>query len=249
MAVLLYEQRGDTLYEVRQAGGSLRLYTNGVLHSQYNPNQAITRSVWDLLSLPALFVPPDNVQRVLVLGVGGGAVMHQLKRWVQPALMLGVELNDMHIKVARDFFDLNDASVVLYQDDAVAWLRRYQGPPFDYIVDDLYGHSDGVPERAVALDAPWVELLIQHLAADGVLVCNTVSWRELKASALLDSVAVQSTFASGYRLVTPTCDNAVGAFFRHSAKKSAFKKRLSSIPELASADANGVLRYQIRSLF
>lgn len=259
MAVVLYKQQGDTLYEVRQAGGSTRLYTNGVLHSQYNPQQVLTRSVWDLLFLPSLFVPEQQIQRVLVLGVGGGAVLQQLHRWVNPALMVGVELNAMHLQIARDYFGLSYPSMVLYHDDAVAWLQRYQGPPFDYIVDDLYGHQNGEPQRAVALDAAWCELLQHHLSATGVLVCNTVSWKELRGSALLDQVAddessnsryvIQQDFLSGIRLVTPTCDNAVGAFFKQRVKKNAFKKRLQSVPELLTADQNGQLRYQIRTLF
>ena len=72
MALLWSEQDGDSRYEVRSAGNTRRLYTNGVFHSQYNPNNPVTGSVWDLLLLPAFFLPPGRPRRVLVLGVGGG---------------------------------------------------------------------------------------------------------------------------------------------------------------------------------
>lgn len=239
----------DTVYEVRQAGQSVRLYTNGVLHSQYNPDRAVTSSVWDLLTLPAFFLPPQQIQRVLVLGVGGGAVLHQLKRWISPALILGVELSGVHLKVAKDYFHLNDPNIVLYEDDAVAWLERYQGPPFDMIIDDLYGHENGEPVRAVPLTDSWCQKLAANLAEDGVLVTNTVSWQELKQSALLENTRLKNQFAKAFRLVTPTCDNAVGAFFKTAVKKSVFQKQMKAIPELSKADNSGLLRYQIRALF
>ena len=50
---LLWERRVEgTLYQVRSAGRTRRLYTNGVFHSQYNPVRPVTGSVWDLLLLP-----------------------------------------------------------------------------------------------------------------------------------------------------------------------------------------------------
>jgi len=58
---------------VRSAGYSLRLYTDGVFHTQYNPGNPLTGHIWDLLMLPAFFYEPDTIKRVLVLGVGGVA--------------------------------------------------------------------------------------------------------------------------------------------------------------------------------
>ena len=41
-------------YEGRRAGRTLRLYANGVQHSEFHPKRLVTGSVWDLLWLPAL---------------------------------------------------------------------------------------------------------------------------------------------------------------------------------------------------
>ena len=249
MALLWYYQNNDAVYEVRQAGQSVRLYTNGVLHSQYNPERAVTSSVWDLLSLPAFFLPPQQIQRVLVLGVGGGAVLHQLKRWIKPGLIVGVELNGVHLKVAKDYFALDEPNIVLYEDDAVAWLKRYQGPAFDMIIDDLYGHDGGEPIRAVPLSKEWCELLTHHLSDDGVLVTNTVAWKELKASSLCEDAVLKKQFTQAYHFSTPTCDNAVGAFYKRSVDKADFKQRLCDIEELRKGGQSGLLRYSLRVLF
>ena len=73
MALVYQKQLGNSHYEVRSAGASLRLYSNGVLHSQYNPNTPVGGTIWDLLLLPGFFkdTPP---KRILVLGLGGGAI-------------------------------------------------------------------------------------------------------------------------------------------------------------------------------
>ncbi|MFQ5643422.1 MAG: oxidoreductase, partial [Thiogranum sp.] len=156
MSVLWARSTGGIRYEVRQAGRSLRLYTNGVLHSQYNPGRPLTGSVWDLLFLPAFFYPPGAIRRVLVLGVGGGAVIQQLRRFVQPDLIIGVELNAVHLSVARRFFALKGKGVQLIRANAVDWVQQYRGAPFDMIIDDLFGDADGEPQRAVFADRAWV---------------------------------------------------------------------------------------------
>ena len=106
MAILWQKQQAGVLYEVRIAGNSRRLYTDGVFHSQYNPNTPVTGSVWDLLMLPAFFYPPNTIKRILVLGVGGGTIIQLLKRFVNPETITGVELNPVHLYVAKRFFKL-----------------------------------------------------------------------------------------------------------------------------------------------
>ncbi|HEY7883722.1 MAG TPA: class I SAM-dependent methyltransferase, partial [Cellvibrionaceae bacterium] len=92
-------------YQVRRAGQSIRLYTDGVFHSQYHPQRLQESSLWDLLWLPVTAKIEVTVYpRILVLGVGGGAVMGKLRRLYPKALLVGVDLNPMHLRIARDFF-------------------------------------------------------------------------------------------------------------------------------------------------
>ena len=72
---LVWEKRvGHNHYQVRTHGATVRLYSNGVFHSQWNPRDPLKGSLWELLLLPAFFLPHGQVQRVLLLGVGGGAL-------------------------------------------------------------------------------------------------------------------------------------------------------------------------------
>lgn len=68
MSLIWSKNVSGVQYEVRSAGSSKRLYTNGVFHSQYNPVQKITGHVWDLLMIPAFFYPQNTIKKVLVLG-------------------------------------------------------------------------------------------------------------------------------------------------------------------------------------
>ncbi|MEJ2060857.1 MAG: class I SAM-dependent methyltransferase, partial [Gammaproteobacteria bacterium] len=101
MAVLWEKRSGGRHYEVRGAGATRRLYTDGVFHSQFSPRRPLTGSIWDLLLLPAYFHDPSDIRRVLVLGVGGGTVIRQFQHFIAPECIEGVELNPVHLTVAR----------------------------------------------------------------------------------------------------------------------------------------------------
>ncbi|MDA0977833.1 MAG: methyltransferase domain-containing protein [Proteobacteria bacterium] len=176
MAVIYRRSIQGVHYEVRTAGQSIRLYTNGAFHSQYNPRHLFTGAVWDLLILPALFraAPP---RRVLVLGVGGGTVIHQLNRLYEPEHITGIELDPQHLKIARRFFKVRYSNTTLVQADALDWLQA-GSEQFDYIIDDVFQHAEGDPVRPFPADPSWYRMLRRHLAAGGVIVQNHIGRRE-----------------------------------------------------------------------
>ena len=93
----LWEHEADgTLYSVRQSGASIRLYSNKVFHTQWNPNKPIAGGVWDCLSLPVLYRALNSSSRILLLGVGGGAVIRQLQLLTDFSEMLAVEIDAQH---------------------------------------------------------------------------------------------------------------------------------------------------------
>jgi spermidine synthase len=235
------------LYQVRRAGRTLRLYTNGVFHSQYNPGRPATGSVWDLLLLSAFFYAPGELRRVLVLGVGGGAVIRQLQQFVQPELIVGVELSGVHLSIARRFFGVQGDDVELHQADAVEWLRTYRGPAFDMIVDDLFADCDGEPQRAVFADADWVDRLGRRLDPHGMIVANFASPLELEVSAFRTHAPCRRRFRSAFHLSTAQNHNAVGVFLNKPADTRQLRERLKRVPPLDPRKANG-LRYRIRTL-
>lgn len=245
MAVIFSRQHNGHLYEVRSAGKTRRLYTDGVFHSQYHPDHAVTGSVWDLLFLPSLLAEPGVIKRVLVLGVGGGAVIHMLNRFVQPDLIVGVELSQIHLQIARQHFDLRYRNLELVHADAIDWLINYAGEPFDLIIDDLYFEDDGQPTRAIAADASWLDILMEHLSDDGMLVLNFVSQQEWRKSAYFSEDFVRERFATALRFTTPTCHNVVAALLPGQATVAQLRQRMQTFAELDERKSTCRLRYRV----
>ncbi len=247
VAILWYKQDGDTRYEVRSAGNTRRLYTNGVFHSQYNATKPVTGSVWDLLLLPAFF-RPQQVQRVLVLGVGGGAVIRQLNHFLQPAQIVGIELNPVHLEIAERFFEVGAPNVALHLDDAIWWVKQYRGEPFDLIIDDLFSDNEGDPQRAVAADSRWFRQLLKLLAPGGTLVANFGSPEELRACAWFVDARIHSRIPAAFQLTTPLYENAIGAFLSTPSDSAVLRKELAAVPALDPARKGCRLNYRIRRL-
>lgn len=246
---LVWQKQADGVdYQVRSAGRTLRLYTNGVFHSQYNPARPVTGSVWDLLLVPAFFYPPGELQRILVLGVGGGAVIQNLRRFVQPQQIVGVELNPVHLSIAKRYFGVQGEDVRLVEADAIEWVRQYRGPAFDLIIDDLFGEVDGEPQRAIYADGKWARSLLAMLTGDGAIVSNFASDLELQVSAYVAQASIRNRFVSGFNLTTPQNYNNVGVFLRRAATTRQLRERLVDITELNPRRRNG-LSYRIRTLF
>lgn len=254
MAVVWEKQSGQRRYTVTRAGNSVRLYTNGVFHSQYNPRQPVAGNVWDLLFLPALLHPqPRQLQRVLVLGVGGGAVIRQLNSFLQPAHIVGVELDSVHLQVARRFFGAAEDNVELVHAEARGWLQTYQGPAFDVIVEDLFADAvspEGVadPVRAIAANDTWFRLLAKHLSADGVLVMNFECGRSLSKSAWRDSTGMNGEFRAAYRFSCSRYENVIGAFLRKPPHNRHFLQSLRQFKPLDQRRKSCRLEFSYRKL-
>lgn len=248
MAVVWQQEKQGVLYQVRSAGKTLRLYTDGVLHSQYNPHQPVTGHAWDWLMLPAFFYPQDTIRRVLVLGVGGGTVIHQLNHFIKPDEIVGVEMNKTHLSLGKRFFGLKSKNIRLVHADANAWLSDYQGEAFDMIIDDVFSEADGEPLAASAADNGWFELLSGQLSHDGVIVKNFIDRKSLRQSGLSMNKSGGNGFSSVYRFDNPFNENVVLACSKARLDTRYFKKRLIETPGLNPTRKSSRLRYRLRAL-
>jgi hypothetical protein len=244
VALVWHLDSGGTRYEVRSHGVTRRLLTDRVFHSAWNPRTGLTGRVWDLF-LPgaaALEEPPGSI---LVLGIGAGTVLLQYRRFLDPAKLVGVELDPVHIALGRQFFGLDAAGAELHCADARDWVARWHGPPFDLVVDDLYGQKGGEPERAVPMDPAWASRLLRLVSPRGALVANFIAPAELASCAQMQSAAGRAPYACGFRLQGPKDDNAVAVFCRRRTTPRGIRRRLNLLPTL---DARR-LRYTVRTLW
>ncbi len=248
MAVIWRKNHEGSTYEVRAAGRSRRLYTNGVFHTQYNPGRVVTGGIWDLLMIPAFFKPVADIKRVLVLGVGGGSVIRQLNRFVSPECIIGIELNPVHLYVAKKYFGVNRSEAELIEADAISWLNDYNGPPFDLIIDDLFAEEDGEPVRAVAADRKWLSVITRNLNSKGMLVMNFISAKTLKSCVLFDGNR-NNIYRTAFQISMPIYDNAIGIFLTFDASSTDLRMNLKEQPKLGTSLNNNNLNYTIRKLF
>ncbi len=247
MPVLWETDVGGTAYSVRSHGATIRLYSNGVFHSQWNPDKPFNGGIWDCLSLPVLYRQPGVTKRILLLGLGGGAVVQQLSSLVPFDCLTAVEIDALHIDIARRWFDVDDERVELVHDDAIAWASRYNGERFDLIIDDLFGHEQGEPVRAAPLSAEWLDLLRFHLDDSGLLIVNSVDARQLKMAA---STFADVGFRYGYRWTLPSYENAIGVFSQQSLKARDWSRHLelSGLSASAQKQARATQRRPLRGL-
>lgn len=248
MAVIWEKVAKGTCYEVRKAGNTTRLYTDGVFHSQYNPDRPVTGSVWDLLMLPAYFTDVSRIRRVLVLGVGGGSVIQLLHRYVEPDEIIGVELNPVHIQVAKRFFNVNNRIARLIKADAIEWMNNYQGPPFDMIIDDLFGETNGEGVRPIPLNAQWLNLLNRHITRHGLLVTNVVDKQSLAESAYFTNKRVNHHFRSAFQLTIPQLENIVAAFLKDPSSSRRLRHHIKQVPGLNSRSGPNRLMVRISEI-
>lgn len=243
---LLWEQRtADTHYSVRQSGASIRLYSNRVFHSQWNPNKPFAGGVWDCLSLPVLYRPAEEARRILLLGVGGGAVIRQLQCLARFSHLSAIEIDAQHLDIARRWFGVTDERVELVHADAIEWMANRSGEAYDLIIDDLFGHSEGEPLRACPLTSHWVDLLRSNLTDKGLLVVNCVNSHELKQAL---PVFGDSGFRHGFRWTLPAYENAIGVLSQKSLQARDWSRQLeeSGLDGPTQRQARATIRRPLR---
>ncbi len=241
-----YSENGNK-YEVRNAGSSIRLYTNGVFHSQYSPRHLFTGAIWDLLTLPILF-SKQEVKRALMLGVGGGTGIHQLNRLVSPREIVGVELVGIHLDIARRFFDVDYDNVRLYEDDAAQWLRHNMDK-FDVVIDDVFVDGVDDPLRPMDSNDGWYLPLSNHITHDGLLIQNHITPASAKQQIENNERLLKSLFQCAVLFRVPNFENCIVALYRERVDiKSARPRAVKRVREIAGKHARK-LHFHCSQLF
>ncbi len=245
MALLYSKQTADCLYEVRSAGASLRLYSNGVLHSQYNKNTPINGAIWDLLLLPGFFAP-SLPKRILVLGLGGGTIVHLLRRFFPESHITCVELDSEHITIAKQFFLIPTENVNIVHADAYAFLKDAahkkigEKQRFDWIIDDVFQHGTGEPERIEAVSG-LAETYLSCLQKNGLLSINVIGSKQKKQ--LKELVPF---FVSAYQFNHPLYENSIVSLNRFDASTAQFRVNLKQHKVLDQTYKTCKLNYRLR---
>ncbi len=249
MAVIWQASRKGVHYEVRRAGASVRLYTDGVFHSQWNPQRPLAGHLWDLLFLPALFsVKAPKLDRILVLGVGGGAVINAFCEMLSVNHIDGVDLDPLHLRIAKRFFVQSRNNVALLEDDAQRYVEQANKVKYDVIVEDLFcgaldDPSDAV--RLIAVDKAWLNALNKRLTDHGVLAINFENEAQMRG-ALRPKVYRSAGFHQRVFFRHNRYENVIAVLFNGRANsEQEFTQMLASLRKRFPVSATRDLHYQL----
>lgn len=121
--------------------------------------------------LVLLFIKP---KRVIVLGLGGGGLIHALRHYDRAINITAVELRGEVIDIAKRYFQLpTGKKLTLIHQDATEFLVAREHKKADVIFADIYG-ADGVDENQ--LSETFIANAASLLKSEGYLVLNC--WKE-----------------------------------------------------------------------
>ncbi|MDE2840009.1 MAG: fused MFS/spermidine synthase, partial [Chloroflexota bacterium] len=107
---------------IEQEDGTRRLELNEgqATHSIYHPSRLLTGGPWDYYLVAPYFAPNvkiDDLQNVLMIGLGAGTVPKQMTEIYGPISIVGVEIDPRIVDVGREYFDMTEANLEVVAQD------------------------------------------------------------------------------------------------------------------------------------
>ena len=155
----------DTGVDFEVAGGT---------HATWDRDRILTDYAWDAITAGVLLREKAPPRSLLMLGLGGGTAVRQLKHFVPKMQITAVEIDAQMVELARQHMYLDELDITVVIDDAYEYIQTCS-QKFDAVVDDVYlgGASDVF--RPQVHDAPLMELLCARLKPNGTLLANLVT--------------------------------------------------------------------------
>ena len=116
---------------VKRVGGEIRLIVDGAVQSVAVPADETPHGYWRAL------LPVRRPASVLILGLGGGTVVHLLRRLWSPISITGVDNDAQVLVLARRHFGLEGENTTIVEADAREYVRGCR-QRFDLVIVDLF---------------------------------------------------------------------------------------------------------------
>ncbi len=157
-----------------RVGTRIDLDVEGATYATWHPQQVFTGYSWDALSLGCLLRSEGPPRNVLVLGLGGGTVTRQLRALLPAVRLVGVEIDQDVVDLARGYLHLDDSGVEVHVGDAYDFLASTK-ESFDAIIDDLFLTGADDVFRARIPEGDGLTLLRSRVAPGGIVVANVIT--------------------------------------------------------------------------
>jgi spermidine synthase len=212
----LEHEEVSTFSQIRiRRAGDVRAMTfvrdNGqeVVQSRVNLSAPHTLVAPYARSMFAGYLYQPQPRRVLIVGLGGGAMVRFLTHHEPHAQIDAVEIDPAVVRLADQYFDVRSGgNVRVHTADAVAFVEAVTDP-YDMILMDAFlrpssdTDSTGVPNRLKTLE--FLARLKQALAPGGVVAFNVNEY----ASMADDIAAITTAFGQVAVYRSPPSDNKV----------------------------------------
>jgi spermidine synthase len=124
----------------------------------------------------------DNPQRILIIGLGGGTLVHTYSTLFPQANIVVAEIDEAVVRVAQEYFDYKATDKIsTVTEDGRLYIKRagLKGEKFDLVILDAF-NGDYIPEHLMT--AEFLEEVKKLLPANGMVVANTFSSSRLYAA-------------------------------------------------------------------
>ncbi len=230
---LIYEQ--ESLYnyiQVTQAPDGTReliLNEGQAIHSIYNPRQILTGWYWDYFLAAPFFNPgfqPSQLQRMAIIGLAGGTIARQFSAAYPSVQIDGVEIDPAIVNVARQYFDMREPNLHVFEEDGRVFARQTQAS-YNVIAIDAF-QQPYIPFQLTTVE--FFSELRDHLADNGVLALNTghTSTNFQLVQAFVNTLS--RVFPSVYVFLVPGTFNAEIMATKHPTNLATFQHNLAALP-------------------
>lgn len=192
-------------------GRTRHLEVNGATYASYHPQRRFFGYAWDALAAAALHhaaaVQGGAGMRVLMIGMGGGTVLHTLRLLLPHAEVVTVEIDGALVDISRRHFALDQTQAKVIVGDGYAHLDANPAV-YDVILDDAF-LARGEAERVHTVGRDFLARMRRGLRPSGLLACNVFTDLENAAACAAARSAFAAAFASSFALVPPRGENAI----------------------------------------
>ncbi len=152
-------------YDFEVAGGT---------HAMWSLGRVLTGFAWDAITAAVLLRSGPLPRSVLMLGLGGGTGVRQIRHLLPKARITAVEIDAKMVELGRRYMHLEELAIEVVIGDAYEFLDR-TSDVFDVVVDDVYLGSGEDVSRPVDYNERLMDRLLSCASSRGTVVTNLVT--------------------------------------------------------------------------
>ena len=229
----------------RNNAGRIDFEVSGATHATWHPTRLLTGHAWDAITAAAVS-HPGPVDSILLLGLGGGTCLRQLRHVLPHTRMTALEIDSEMIRLARTYMELDKLNVRVIEEDAFSFIES-SDETADVVIDDLYHARGEDVERPRAITPSLIGSLCRHLNPEGSLVMNFVVGQGHQAVFRQACASFQTEFPQQRRILPPHSHNEVLVGTAHRAPLAA-PRTLSQWADTFPLEADQELWKELRTL-